>query len=127
MDIFLTGGSGFIGSEVLRQLAERGDDVRALSRSDDSATQVEAAGATAVRGEITDTDLLRAEAERAGAVIHTASRGGKTSEAADRAVVEACAGTGRFIHTGGCWSFGNTHGGGDESLPLHPPSLTAWR
>lgn len=127
MDIFLTGGSGYIGSHVLQALIARGDAVRALARSDDSAQAVEAAGATAVRGEVTDGGLLRAEAERAGAVVHTASPGDETSAEADRVAVDAFADARRYVHTGGCWSFGNTHGGADEDAPLHPPAMTAWR
>ncbi len=88
MDIFLTGGSGYIGSEVLRALTGRGDAVRVLTRSDDSAAKVEAAGATAVHGDVGDGDLLRAEAERADGVIHTASPGDETSEATDRTAAE---------------------------------------
>jgi nucleoside-diphosphate-sugar epimerase len=127
MDIFLTGGSGYIGSHVLKALTARGDGVRALARSDESAAAVEAAGATAVRGEVTDGDLLRVEAERADAVIHTASPGDETSAEADRVAVEAFASAKRHVHSGGCWSFGNTHGGADEDAPLHPPAMTAWR
>lgn len=130
MDIFLTGGSGYIGAHVLAALTARGDAVRALARSDESAETVGAAGATAVRGELTDGALLRTEAERAEAVIHTASPGDETAAEADRVAVEAFAEAARarrFVHTGGCWSFGNTHGGADEDHPLHPPAMTAWR
>lgn len=127
MDIFLTGGSGYIGGHVLEALVARGDAVRALARSDDSAAKVEAAGATAVRGEVTDAEVLRAEAERADAVIHTASPGDQTSEDADRVAVHAFSAAQRYVHTGGCWSFGNTHGGAHEDAPLHPPAMTAWR
>ena len=33
MKVFLTGGTGFIGGEVARQLRDRGDDVVALVRT----------------------------------------------------------------------------------------------
>jgi nucleoside-diphosphate-sugar epimerase len=127
MDIFLTGGSGYIGGAVLSALVARGDSVRAIARSDDSATKVEAAGATAVRGEITDAELLRAEAERADAVIHTASPGDATSPDADRIAADAFQAAKLYVHTGGVWSLGNTHGGADETHPLAPPAMTAWR
>ena len=131
MTIFLTGGSGLIGSAVLAHLVAAGRDVRALARSDSSAAAVEQAGATAVRGEITDVDLLAREAAAADGMIHTAA----TSTAADAdhdaalldAVLAALAGSGKpYVHTSGVW----IHGAGDaitEETPFAPPALTAWR
>ena len=49
MDVLLTGGTGYIGSVVLTQLLEGGHTVRAVVRSERSAEQVTAAGATAVK------------------------------------------------------------------------------
>ena len=42
MSIFLTGGTGLIGSAVLTRLVADGRDVRALARSDASAAAIEA-------------------------------------------------------------------------------------
>lgn len=131
MTIFLTGGSGYVGSAVLSQLIARGREVRALARSDSSAAAVEQAGGTAVRGEITDTDLLAREAAASEGFIHTAA----TSTAADAdndaavldAVLPALAGSGKpYIHTSGIW----IHGSGEaltEDSPFAPPPITAWR
>jgi len=130
MRIFLTGGSGYIGSHVLKALLARGDEVHALARSDDGAARVKQLGAAAVRGELKQADLLRTEAAAADAVIHAASPGDETSADADRAAADALqegAGAKPYVHTGGVWSLGNTHGGADESAPLHPPAMTAWR
>lgn len=52
MQIFLTGGSGFVGGHAIEALAGAGHEVRALARSDRAAEQVRALGATPVRGEL---------------------------------------------------------------------------
>lgn len=54
MKIFLTGGSGFVGGALLRRLVADGHQVLALARTQSAAQQVEAAGAVAVRGDLTD-------------------------------------------------------------------------
>jgi len=130
MDVFLTGGTGLVGSHVLTALLADGHTVRALARSDASAAAVEAAGATAVRGELTDTDLVAREAVDADGVIHTASPGDETSADVDQAFLDAVLGaianSGKpYLHTGGCW----VHGSGqiDEDTPRAAPQLTAWR
>jgi nucleoside-diphosphate-sugar epimerase len=130
MDVFLTGGTGLVGSSVLAALVAEGHSVRALARSDSSAAAVEAAGATAVRGDLTDADLLAREATAAEGVVHTASPGDATSADVDAAfldaVLGAIAGSGKpYVHTGGVW----VHGSGtvDEDTPRDAPDLTAWR
>ena len=54
MDIFLTGGSGFVGQHIITRLVDDGHTVRALARSAASARRVEQAGATAVLGDLAD-------------------------------------------------------------------------
>jgi len=72
MHVFVTGGTGLIGSTVVAELVGNGHTVLALARSDSSAAQAEAAGATPLRGDLADLGALRRGAEQADGVLHLA-------------------------------------------------------
>jgi nucleoside-diphosphate-sugar epimerase len=72
MRVFVTGGTGLIGSAVVAELLGNGHTVLALARSDASTLAVEAAGAETLRGGLADLDTLRAGAAQADGVIHLA-------------------------------------------------------
>jgi nucleoside-diphosphate-sugar epimerase len=129
--VFLTGATGFIGSSVLRALLAAGDEVVALVRSQASADIVAGLGATPLRGNLTDLDVVATAAAASEGVIHTASPGDATSADVEGAFVDAVLGAlvGTdipFVTTGGVWVFGS---GADltETSPWNPPALTAWR
>ena len=130
MDVFLTGGTGLVGSAVLSALLVDGHTVHALARSDGSAAALEAAGATVVRGDVDDAALLAAQAGGVDAFVHTAAAADGKDAERDAALLDAVlpvlAGTGKvYVHTSGVW----VHGSGqiDEDTPFAPPQLTAWR
>ena len=74
MKVLVTGGGGFLGSAICRQLLARGDEVIAYQRS--TADELKKLGIEVVQGDITDTDLLRKASREADAIIHTAAKAG---------------------------------------------------
>lgn len=72
MRIFLTGATGFVGSRIVPELLQAGHQVLGLTRSEDGAARLAAAGAEAYRGTLEDPDGLRGAAEQADGVIHCA-------------------------------------------------------
>jgi nucleoside-diphosphate-sugar epimerase len=72
MRVFVTGATGFIGTELLKELIEVGHQVRGLTRSDAGVEQLKAVGAEVHRGDLTDLDCLRSGATGMDAVVNLA-------------------------------------------------------
>ncbi|WP_227983240.1 SDR family oxidoreductase [Nocardia spumae] len=72
MRVFVTGGTGVIGSAVVAELVGNGHTVLALTRSDAAAAAAAAAGAETLRGGLADLDVLRDGVAESEGVIHLA-------------------------------------------------------
>lgn len=73
MRIFVTGGTGYIGSVLCRRLKEDGHQVRALVRTTSNTAALEAIGAETFVGDITDRYSMREGMSGADWVIHAAA------------------------------------------------------
>ncbi len=73
MKVFVTGGTGFIGGEIVRQLRERGDDVVCLVRTPEKGRKAKALGCRLAAGDLSDAEALRQGMEGCDAVIHAAA------------------------------------------------------
>src|SRR3954466_2729524 len=70
MRAFVTGGTGFIGSRVIKRLRSRGDEVVALVRTPGKATELLDAGAELVEGDLSSDEAIRRGVEGADGVFH---------------------------------------------------------
>ena len=89
MRIFVTGASGWIGSALVPELVGAGHHVLGLARSDASANAVAAMGGEVRRGDLNDTDVLRAGALDSDGVIHLAFVVPSVSEVATQTDAQA--------------------------------------
>jgi nucleoside-diphosphate-sugar epimerase len=73
MRVFVTGGSGFVGKRLLRDLVARRDEVIALARSATAKQEVIAAGAFPADGDLDDAAALVRSMKGAEVVYHCAA------------------------------------------------------
>jgi dihydroflavonol-4-reductase len=71
--VFVTGGTGFIGSEVVRQLRARGDEVVCLVRNPEKGKAVAELGCEIANGDLGDERGIREGMSGCDAVIHAAA------------------------------------------------------
>jgi nucleoside-diphosphate-sugar epimerase len=88
MRVFVTGATGFIGTELVKELIAAGHQVRGLARSDAGMEQLKTAGAEAHRGDLTDLDSLRSGAMGMDVVVNLAFNHGDMSKFAQHAAEE---------------------------------------
>jgi dihydroflavonol-4-reductase len=121
--VFVTGGTGFIGGTVVRQLRERGEVVACLVRNPEKATSVTALGCEPIDGDLGDAAALRRGMEGRDAVVHAAAMYEvgipakqhpamwEANVAGTERVMAAAleAGVPRIVYVSTCGVFGNTH------------------
>lgn len=72
MKVFLTGGTGWIGSAILLDLLAAGHRVSALARTSENESELRTMGAEPIIGSLSDPEKIAAAAASADGVIHTA-------------------------------------------------------
>jgi nucleoside-diphosphate-sugar epimerase len=106
---FVTGGSGYLGRNLIRQLRARGIEVRALARSASAGATVQALGAEPVAGDLGDLAARTAGMRGCDVVFHCAASVSQWNDAAGayaanvtgtEQALQACraAGVPRFVH-----------------------------
>jgi nucleoside-diphosphate-sugar epimerase len=132
--VFVTGGTGFIGGEVVRQLRARGDDVACLVRTPEKAAKLTELGCELVAGDLGDAEALRKGMEECDGLIHAAAMyevgiPAKQHPAMYEANVTGServlgaareAKVGKIVYVSTVGTFGNTHGETVDESYEHP-------
>lgn len=135
--IVVTGGGGFLGGAVVRQLLRRGEAVRSVQRSD--APTLRELGVEVVQADLSDASACLEALRSADAVIHVAAKAGiwgsdesfqRANVLATQNVIAACralhipklvyTSTPSVVHAGGDVE------GADESAPVAQHFSTAY-
>jgi nucleoside-diphosphate-sugar epimerase len=132
MRIFLTGGTGYIGSAVLEALVRGGHTVDALVRNSAAAEQVQARGGRPVLGDLGSPASYADAVAAADGAVHAAfdysGRGQQVDATAIETLLRPSDGPGRFvIYTSGIWILGTAAEAVDESAAVDPIELVSWR
>lgn len=143
MKILVTGGGGFLGKAIVRQLLERGDEVRIVARSD--YPEVRDMGAETHRGDLGDPGVATEAAKGCDAIIHTAAKAGvwgdrkdyvRSNVTATEHILEACRANGiqKLVFTSSpsvTFDGGDAEGAGndlsypDDFLSFYPETKAA--
>jgi len=131
MKVLVTGADGFLGSNLVRELLERGYETRALIQPGHNSGTLEGLDIEQFQGDILDSERVLKSADGCHAIIHSAantttwpSRPGTVRkvnvEGTHNIIIAARhAGVEKFIHVGSAnsFGFGSKENPGDESCP----------
>ena len=135
MRVFVTGGTGFIGGEIVRQLRERGDEVGCLVRTPQKGAALEQLGCELVAGDLGDSRAIRAGMKGCDAVIHAAAiyevgipasqragdaRGKRRRHRTGPAARRLRRRSPKVVYVSTVGAFGNTHGKVVDESYEHP-------
>ena len=134
MRIFLTGASGYIGSELCRQLAQQGHELRALVRSTSRVEELLSLGVHVFEGDVTDRYSMREGMSGADWIVHAAAeldleaplhqmRRVNVAGSWNVASLARKLGAGRFLSISSITRFGGSPADGSAATEETPPQL----
>ncbi len=136
--IFVTGGTGLVGSHAIEEAIGRGHRVRALVRASSNTIHLDRWGVEKIKGDLEDAAALRAGVAGADWVFNCAAKVGDWGELEEfrrlnvdalRLLLDAAseAGVKRFVHVSSLGVYeGRDHFGTDETTPPALNSLDAY-
>lgn len=135
MKVFVTGGTGYIGSHVARASRRHGHQTYALIRDPRKAPNLERFEIIPVIGNLDAPESFQQILATSDAVIHCAmewtERGPELDHLAIRTILETSNKIGNphiLIYTSGVWIYGSTGPNiVDEDSPIHPLPITKHR
>jgi dihydroflavonol-4-reductase len=74
MPVFVTGGTGFIGSHLVEALVRKNEQVYALARKTSNTNRLKKLGVTLIDGDVTDASSLKGAMKDCQTVYHLANR-----------------------------------------------------
>jgi nucleoside-diphosphate-sugar epimerase len=130
--IFLTGGTGYLGSAILEAFVRAGHRVDALVRNSERAAEVQARGATPILGDLSNPASYADAVVAAHGAVHVALDPTPRAAAVDALALDTLLtpspGKGRFVlYTSGVWVLGSGSQPKDESATLEPAEISSWR
>jgi nucleoside-diphosphate-sugar epimerase len=134
MRVFITGGTGYIGSAIVAALLRAHHKVSSLSRSHESDTVLRRLGAEPVRGVLGEVGKIVPFIAQHDVLVHAAIDYGLLP-GADREALDAMLAAARqeggpraLVYTSGVWVLGHAPAPTPEDAPVdHPPAASAWR
>ena len=121
MKVLITGATGLLGGHLIKELQQRGEQIRALVLPVENADKLTAQGVEIVRGDITDASSLGPAVEGIDLIFHLAGMMGVWRPMSDYRLVnvtgsenlykaDQAAGVRRFVHTSSHTVYGLGYG-----------------
>ncbi len=136
--VFVTGGTGLVGSHVVEEAVRRGFHVRALVRASSDTRFLDSLGVEKIPGDLEDSKALRRGVDGVDWVLNCAAMVGDWGTLADfrrlnvdalKLLLDAAADArvGRFVHVSSLGVYeARDHQGTDETTPTAVESLDAY-
>jgi nucleoside-diphosphate-sugar epimerase len=136
MRVFVTGATGYVGTAVVDALQRASHEVVALVRHQDKSRRLADRGIDSAVGTLGNPNTWRTHASSCEAFIHVAFEPSAKGVEIERIALDTLIdlakhaserGPASLIYTSGIWVLGATPEPADETAPVAPADLVAWR